>query len=100
MELRSLSPAHYNAVSKLRRNYENLLKDILQDGVDDGRFQIDDIHVTAMAILAKLTGITTWYRPGGRRSAPAVEMQYALMVRRMAVDKIGETLPVQRQAKH
>jgi len=99
MELRSLSPAHYNAVSELRRDYENLLKAILQDGVDDGSFQIDDIHVTAMAILAMLTGITTWYRPGGRLSASAVEMQYAAMVRRMAVDEIGESLPVQRQAK-
>lgn len=99
MELRSLSLVHYNAVSELRRDYENLLKAILQDGVDDGSFQIDDIHVTAMAILAMLTGITTWYRPGGRLSASAVEMQYAAMVRRMAVDDIGESLPVQRQAK-
>ena len=99
MELRSLSPLHYNAVSELRRDYENLLKAILQDGADDGSFQIDDIHVTAMAILAMLTGITTWYRPGGRLSASAVEMQYAAMVRRMAVDDIGESLPVQRQAK-
>ena len=99
MELRSLSPVHYNAVSELRRDYENLLKAILQDGVDDGSFQIDDIHVTAMAILAMLTGITTWYRPGGRLSASAVEMQYAAMVRRMAVDDIGESLPVQKQAK-
>ena len=99
MELRSLSPVHYNAVSELRRDYENLLKAILQDGVDDGSFQIDDIHVTAMAILAMLTGITTWYRPGGRLSASAVEIQYAAMVRRMAIDEIGEPLPVQRHAK-
>ena len=99
MELRSLLPIHYNAVSELRRDYENLLKAILQDGVDDGSFQIDDIHVTAMAILAMLTGITTWYRPGGRLSASAVEMQYAAMVRRMAVDEIGESLPVQSRAK-
>ena len=98
MELRSLSPAHYSAVSDLRRAYENLLKAILQDGVDDGSFQIDDIYVTAMAILAMLTGITTWYRPGGRLSASAVEMQYAAMVRRMAVGEIGESLPVPRQA--
>ncbi|MDP6219175.1 MAG: TetR/AcrR family transcriptional regulator, partial [Alphaproteobacteria bacterium] len=83
----------------LRRDYENLLKAILQDGVDDGSFQIDEVHVTAMAILAMLTGITNWYRPGGRLSASDVEMQYAAMVRRMAVDEIGESLPVQRQAK-
>ena len=99
MELRSLSPAHYNAVSELRRDYENLLKAILQDGVDDGSFQIDDIHVTAMAILAMLTGITTWYRPGGRLSASTLEMQYVAMVRRVALDEIGEPLPVQRQAR-
>ena len=94
MELRSLSPVYYNAVSGLRRDYENLLKAILQDGIDDGSFRIDDIHVTAMAILAMLTGITTWYRPGGRLSASTMEMRYAAMVRRMAVDEIGEPLPV------
>ena len=99
MELRSLSPTHYNAVSELRRDYENLLKAILQDGVDNRSFQIDDIHVTTMAILAMLSGISTWYRPGGRLSASAVEMQYAAMVRRMAVDEIGKPLPLQSQAK-
>ena len=99
MELRSLSPLHYNAVSELRRDYENLLKAILQDGVEDGSFQIDDIHVTAMAILAMLTGVTTWYRPGGRLSASTVEMQYVAMVRRVALDEIGEPLPVQKQAR-
>ena len=55
MELRSLSPAHYVAVGTLRSTYEDVLKEILIDGSQRGDFQLDDIHVTAMAMLAMLT---------------------------------------------
>ena len=98
MELRSLSKAHYATVSKLRRDYEGLLKAILADGVADGSFQIDDTHVAAMAILAMLTGVTTWYHPGGRLTAEAVESCYVALALRMATENFRETLSVPRQA--
>ena len=98
MELRSLSKAHYATVSKLRRDYEGLLKAILADGVADGSFQIDDTHVAAMAILAMLTGVTTWYHPGGRLTAKAVESSYVALALRMATEHFRETLAVPRQA--
>ena len=98
MELRSLSKAHYATVSKLRRDYEGLLKAILADGVADGSFQIDDTHVAAMAILAMLTGVTTWYHPGGRLTAEAVESSYVALALRMATEHFRETLAVPRQA--
>ena len=98
MELRSLSKAHYATVSKLRRDYEGLLKAILADGVADGSFQIDDTHVAAMAILAMLTGVTTWYHPGGRLTAEAVESCYVALALRMATENFRETLSVPRRA--
>lgn len=68
MELRSLTSEHYPIVARLREEYENVLKSILQAGVARGRFSIIDVQVATFAILAMLTGLTAWYREGGRLS--------------------------------
>lgn len=65
-ELRSLEPKNYEAIVKLRGAYERRLADILTEGVSEGDFEVVDIQVATFAILALLTGICTWYRPGGR----------------------------------
>ncbi len=98
MELRSLSPAHYLAVGTLRSTYEDVLKEILIDGSQRGDFQLDDIHVTAMAMLAMLTGVTTWYQPGGRLSAAEVEAHYTALVCRMAMTDFTDTTELPQQA--
>ncbi len=66
MELRSLAAADYRRVVALRRNYENLLTAILQDGVDAGCFRLPDARVATFAVLAMLTGVGSWYRDSGR----------------------------------
>ena len=38
--------------------------------------------LAAMAIIAMLTGVTTWYREGGRLSRETVETIYWDMVRK------------------
>ena len=50
----------------LRRTYEERLCDILERGTEKRLFKIDDIPVSAYAILAMLTGICTWYDAKGR----------------------------------
>jgi hypothetical protein len=65
-ELRSLEPKNYDAIVKLRGAYERRLAEILAEGVSEGVFEVVDIQVATFAILALLTGICTWYRPGGR----------------------------------
>lgn len=82
MELRALEPENFKEISSLRRRYELLLIDILRDGQAAGRFPIRDPAVTAMAVIAMLTGVTTWYRADGRLSGAAVEDIYAEMVER------------------
>lgn len=82
MELRSLAPDNFAALDRLRRNYENILTDIVQN------LTADDPKVTAMAILGMLTGATTWYKPDGRLSAQEIENIYA----RLALGSIGHSL--------
>lgn len=66
MELRNLSDENHRTVSKLRRKYEDALELILRDGQAAGVMQIADTRLTAMALIAMLTGVTNWYRAGGR----------------------------------
>ncbi|MGJ4928507.1 TetR/AcrR family transcriptional regulator [Bradyrhizobium sp. HKCCYLS2038] len=71
-ELRSLEPRNYEAVVALRGAYERRLADILTDGVAQGVFDVDDVQVATFAIIALLTGLCSWYRPGGRLTRDAI----------------------------
>lgn len=80
MELRNLEADNFSRVEKLRQQYERAVKAILQRGQDDGSFNIADVHVAAMSILAQLTGVTTWYRAKGRLSQSKIEEIYTQLV--------------------
>ncbi len=71
-ELRSLEPKNYEAIVALRGAYEQRLAAILADGVEQGSFEVGDVQVATFAILALLTGLCTWYRPGGRLTREAI----------------------------
>ena len=82
MELRNLSDENFEVIEKLRRAYEGRLVDILKRGVDEGVFTIADTRVAAMALIAMLNGVNTWFREGGRLSLNEVERIYWDMVRK------------------
>lgn len=65
-ELRSLEAKNRRRIIKLRRDYEDILADILERGVKEKKFNVGDTRVSTYAILAMLTGICTWYAPKGR----------------------------------
>ncbi|MFI0395292.1 TetR/AcrR family transcriptional regulator [Paracoccus jiaweipingae] len=81
MELRNLSPANHTAIARLRRDYEDALEVILRDGAQAGVMRIDDARLTTMALIAMLTGVTNWYREGGRLDRAAVQAHYWTLVR-------------------
>lgn len=80
MELRSLETENFGKVEGLRKYYEGYLRKILQAGHDNGVFKLADVAVSAMAIIAMLTGVTHWFRSAGRFSADEIEMLYVHMV--------------------
>lgn len=65
-ELRSLEPKNRRKIVALRRTYEDRLCAILKQGEGRRLFKIEDVRVSAYAILAMLTGICTWYDAKGR----------------------------------
>ncbi|MBF9035065.1 TetR family transcriptional regulator [Rhodobacterales bacterium HKCCE2091] len=83
MELRNLDPDNFREIEALRRRYEDRLEAILKAGVADGVFDIPDTKLATMALIAMLTGVTTWYREGGRLGREAVGDIYWDMVRKV-----------------
>lgn len=82
MELRNLTPENFKRIERLRRMYENDLSAILQAGRAAGAFEIADVRVTTRAVIAMITGVTTWYREDGALSRDQVEDVYWDMVRK------------------
>ena len=81
MELRNLTPENFAALEALRRDYEDQLEVILQSGVAAGEFGLTDTKITTLAIIAMLTGLTTWYREDGRLPLTQIERIYTGLVR-------------------
>lgn len=83
MELRSLSPERLTHILKMRAAYEKELRGILRDGAEQGLFAIEDIGLTAMALIQMITGVIVWFRPGDRLSIAGVSATYLKMTMRL-----------------
>lgn len=81
MELRSLTPANRATIAALRRRYEDALEAILIAGEAEGSMAVPDTRLAAMALIAMLTGVTNWYREGGRLDQDRVVAVYRDLVR-------------------
>ncbi|WP_022708275.1 TetR/AcrR family transcriptional regulator [Paracoccus zeaxanthinifaciens] len=66
MELRNLSPENFARIAELRGRYEAALQAILHDGQAAGSMRFQDLRLATLALIAMLTGVTNWYREGGR----------------------------------
>ena len=85
MELRNLSPGNFAEIERLRRVYEDELEGILRAGIASGEVAVTDPKLATLAVIAMLTGVTTWYRPAGRLSRERVAEIYWDMVRRSVI---------------
>lgn len=83
MELRSLSKDNLSSILKMRTAYEKELRQILRDGAADGSLQVDDVALTAMAIIQMITGVIVWFRPGERLTVDEVCDVYDGMTMRL-----------------
>lgn len=81
MELRNLTDENFGVVARLRGDYEGQLQQVLDAGVAAGVFARQDTAVSTRAIIAMLTGLTTWYRDGGGLGQDEIERLYIQLVR-------------------
>ena len=83
-ELRSLVEPHHSQVLKLRADYENCFRRLIQAGVEAGVFTVISVRLTSYAILDLGMGVSAWYRETGEHSEDDVVWQYGEFALRLA----------------
>jgi TetR/AcrR family transcriptional regulator, cholesterol catabolism regulator len=81
-ELRSLTRPQRQRVIGLRRQYELMFQNELEDGIRQAKFLPIDVQITAYAIIAMATWVSAWYSPRGRLSLEEIAEIYTAMVLR------------------
>jgi AcrR family transcriptional regulator len=84
-EEKSLSEAGLADINALRKQFDRVLRDLLEEGASAGEFHTADIRVAARAIGGMVSWAYTWYQPGGRLTIEEVGAQMA----RFAVGMVG-----------
>lgn len=84
MELRSLDQEGFKKVVDLRDTYQRNVEKIIDEGVSAGVFHVSDSKVASSALIAMLTGVSSWYKEGGRLTQKKlieyhIEMAFGLL---------------------
>ncbi|MGB8414767.1 hypothetical protein [Paraburkholderia sp.] len=82
-ELRSLTGNNHKKIVTRRNHYEMGVVTILRRGCEEQVFAINNVKMTAYALIAMLTGVCTWYVPGGKVSRTELLGNYVDMARRL-----------------
>ncbi len=77
LEHRSLDAELRSSHFPRRDRFEQLWRDLLKMGIDDGIFSVEDIHMATRALLGLMNWVVTWYREDGALSIDEISHQYA-----------------------
>jgi AcrR family transcriptional regulator len=80
LEHRSLDPELHSRHLPRRDRFEQLWRDVLHTGIDEGKFKIDDVPLVTRGLLGIMNGVVTWYRPGGALTVSDIADQYAGLI--------------------
>jgi TetR/AcrR family transcriptional regulator, cholesterol catabolism regulator len=87
-EEKELLEADRASINGLRRKFDHRLVDILKAGVASGEFDVEDVHLAALAIGGIIGWSPVWYRPGGRLTREDVADRSAQLVLSMVSAKL------------
>lgn len=83
-EERTLSPEVRAEMAAEQKKFDDLLSQIIKDGVAAGEFKVEDTQTMARAIAGLLSFVYTWWRPDHRLSREEVARKFAALALRMA----------------
>jgi AcrR family transcriptional regulator len=90
-EEKNLSRDGLDAINTLRKRFDRVLSQLLQEGADSGEFAVPDISVAALAIGGMVSWAYTWHRDDGRLAVEEVCEQMAELALRMVGAYSGAT---------
>lgn len=80
-EWRYLSPDHREEIQAKRDRYEELVRGIVREGIDEGEFRADaDVRFAATLFLSAANWVYTWYRPGGELTPEEIGRRFADLI--------------------
>jgi AcrR family transcriptional regulator len=77
LEIEALGPPWRAAIQRRRDAYQQAYRDLIRQGIADGRLRSIDPDAAAMAILGALNWTVKWFRPEGARSAESIGREFA-----------------------
>lgn len=77
IEWKHMSDPLLSEFKSMRRVYEQKFKAILVEGKSKGTFEINDVRITAVALLSSLNAMYDIYRPTGKLTHNEIANQFA-----------------------
>ncbi len=71
-EFPHLTPEHRERVLGLRKEIDQVTRDILTRGVQSGEFTVEDVPDTALTLMSMVVDVCRWYDPEIRRDPSAI----------------------------
>ncbi|MET9549052.1 TetR/AcrR family transcriptional regulator [Streptomyces sp. NPDC006627] len=82
-ELDALGEEHRAEIVALRRQSDAAVREIINDGVRAGEFDVPDVPGTTLAVLSLCIDVARWFNVAGHRTPDEVGALYADLVLRM-----------------
>ena len=77
LDLQALSPTLMKRVIAKRDRFDHGLREIIQQGMDDGLFRPGDPKMIGFAIMGAVNWITKWFDPAGPMTSEAIGRRFA-----------------------
>jgi hypothetical protein len=84
-EEKHLSETGLAEINTLRKRFDRVLSELLEEGARAGEFRVVDIRLAALAIGGMVSWAYTWYQPEGRLPIDEVGAKLA----RFALQMVG-----------
>jgi AcrR family transcriptional regulator len=78
-----LTPEHHAEVLARRKEMDSLVRSVLERGVADGSFSVEDSADTALALLSIVVDVARWYSPTIRRTPAQIGATNAALALRL-----------------
>lgn len=77
LEIEALDVHDRDDIVRLRSQYEQAVRELIQRGIDAGTFAATDADIAARTILGAVNWTVKWFRPDGRLSLGEISASFA-----------------------
>lgn len=79
-EWKFLNPELQGRIKARRDDYESHFRRIIEAGVREGQFQVEDARLATLFVLSALNWTYHWYRPGGKLTLESLSSHYCTLI--------------------